>query len=89
MTRPLTKTSDAHTTSPWSATDLGARCAEPEGDPTEDIPASLLVRLLAETARIGSAEGAVPRFDVVEFEPDEVIVDDSAFEGMPGGDARR
>jgi len=92
MTRALEKTSDAHITFTWDATDLGARCAEPEGDPTEVIPASLLLRLLAETAHDGSAEGVVPRFEVVELEPDEVIVDDSAFEyafdEMLGGDAR-
>ena len=92
MTRALNKTSDAHIASPWDATDLGARCAEPEGDPTEVIPGSLLLRLLAETAQDGSAEGVVPRFEVVELEPDEVIVDDSAFDNafdeMLGGDAR-
>jgi hypothetical protein len=92
MIPALEKTSDAHITSPWDATALAARCADPEGDPTEVIPAFLLHRLLAETAQDGSAEGVVPRFEVVELEPDEVIVDDSAFENafeeMLGGDAR-
>ena len=92
MTRTLEKTSDVHITSPWDVTALGARCAEPEGDPTEVIPASLLVRLLAETAQDGSAEGVVPRFEVVELDPEDLIVDDSAFENgfeeMLGGDAR-
>ena len=92
MTCALKTPSDAHITFPWDATAFGARCAEPEGDPTEVIPTSLLLRLLAETAPDGRADGVAPRFEVVQLEPDEVIVDDSAFESgfeeMLGGDAR-
>ena len=59
MTRAHDKTSDAHITFPCDATVLRARCVEPEGDPTAVTPASLLLRLLAETAQDGSAEGVV------------------------------
>ena len=56
------------------------RCEEPEGDPTEVIPAALLLRLLAETAQVASCSGGPPRFEVVELEPEDVIVDDGSFE---------
>ena len=82
MARALDMKNDAHITSPCDSTPLRARCAEPEGDPTEVIPGPLLLRLLAETAQDKSMDGGVPRFELVEIEPEDVIldVDDSAFE---------
>jgi hypothetical protein len=99
MTRAHDRANDPHTTSPWeAATALCARCVEPEGDPTEVIPADILFRLVAETARERATEGGAPRFEVVELEPEDVILDDnafesdgafeSAFEETPGVDAR-
>jgi hypothetical protein len=81
MARAHSKKNDAHSTSPFDAAALRARCVEPEGDPTEVIPAALLQRLLAETMPDGSTGGAAPRFEIVERDPDDdVIIDDSAFE---------
>lgn len=82
MACALDMKNDAHSTSPCDSTALRARCAEPEGDPTEEIPGALLFRLLAETAQDESMEGGVRRFEIVELDPEDVIldVDDSAFE---------
>ena len=80
MARALHKKIDAHITSPWDSTTLRARCVELEGDPTEVIPQGLLLRLLADTAQDRTTEGTAPRFEIVELDPEDVIVDDSAFE---------
>jgi hypothetical protein len=71
----------ARVASPWDATPSRARCVEPEGDPTEVIPADLLLALLAEAAQSQGAEENVPRFEVVELdEPEPIAVDESDFE---------
>jgi hypothetical protein len=81
MARALDMKNDAHSTSPCDSTTLRARCAEPEGDPTEVIPGALLLRLLAETGQDKSMDGGVPRFEIVELDTEDVLdVDDSAFE---------
>ena len=80
MARALDRMNDAHIASPWAATAVRARCVEPEGDPTEVIPAALLLRLLAETARDGRADGGAPRFEIVDMDPEGVTLDESAFE---------
>jgi hypothetical protein len=80
MARAHSKKKDAHSTYPFDAAALRARCVEPEGDPTEVIPAALLQRLLAETMPDGSTGGAATRFEIVERDPDDVIIDDNAFE---------
>jgi hypothetical protein len=80
MERAHSKKKDAHSTSPFDAAALRARCVEPEGDPTEVIPPAVLQRLLAETMPDRSTGGASPRFEIVARDPDDVIIDDSAFE---------
>ena len=83
MSRALRKRNHAHITAPLDSTALRARCVESQDEPTEVIPAALLLRLLAEMA--AAPEGlntdlGVPRFEVVELESQDVIFDDSAFE---------
>jgi hypothetical protein len=81
MARPLFRTSPAPVTPSWDATLFHARCVEPDGEPTEVIPVDLLRRLLAETGTEGTrAGGGVPRFEIMEIDREEVVVDDSAFE---------
>jgi hypothetical protein len=81
MLRASDRTDPARIASPWDATPLRARCVEPEGDPTEVIPADLLLGLLAEAAQNQGAEESVPRFEVVELEePEPIAVDESDFE---------
>ena len=80
MARAHSRKKDAHSTTPFDAAALRARCVEPEGDLTEVIPAALLQRLLAETMPDRSIGGAAPRFEIVERDPDDVIIDDRAFE---------
>jgi|HubBroStandDraft_2_1064218.scaffolds.fasta_scaffold318462_1 hypothetical protein len=81
MLRAFYRTHHAQIAPPLDATPLRARCVEPEGDPTEVIPADLLLGLLAEAAQTQSAQERVPRFEVVELdEPESILVDDSEFE---------
>ncbi len=56
---------------------------EIEGDPTEIIPTTLLLALLAETTREAS-EGGAPRREIVECDPGDIIieVDDSMLEEL-------
>jgi hypothetical protein len=91
MLRTQTKTCAASDTSPWDATPLHARCVEPDGEPTEVIPVALLRRLLAEATNDGTdaestpSEGSAPRFEIVEIQPEDIVVDDSAFMAMIAG----
>jgi hypothetical protein len=86
MARIQQRTSAARIASSWDATPLHARCVEPEGEPTQVIPVAVLRRLLAVTANDGTdeegagPEGSVPRFEIVELQPEDIVVDDSAFE---------
>jgi hypothetical protein len=61
----------------WDPSTIRARCDEPEGDPTEEIPAPLLRRLLAESTggvpmESATMRASVPRFEIVELGADEV-----------------
>jgi hypothetical protein len=82
MSRPLLRTSPAPIAPSWDATPFHARCVEPDGDPTEVIPVELLRQLLAQTGteEVSRAEGGAPRFEIVEIDPEDVVVDDSSFE---------